>query len=621
MNRIRVLLLLMAPLLLPGFPGVGRAGPDCLAPGADCSLREAAAQAGVRIGSAARSGVIASDPNYGPVLAAQFNSLTGEGEMKWGSLHPAPGVYDFSNADALVAFAEAHDMAVRGHTLVWAQEFVDSTPDYVKAMTDPNVLRAELADHIQTVAGHFKGHVDSWDVVNEPLELFGDQLYQNIFHQLLGPGYIAEAFHLAHAADPNALLFLNEVVDTPGAKLDGLVALVTDLLAQEVPIHGVGIQGHFLFAANPQNLQTVIQTFADMGLLVELTEVDIVLMGDGTYEEKLDAQSQSYFGVAAACRAVSACQRVTLWGFTDRYTWIDDFFGPGLDPLPFDEVYARKPAFYGLREGLLTRVATAQDKDQQKCVNELNKNGAKVAKAQGKENAKCVKDALKDQISSAEACLAGAKDKVEQAKTRAIEKAATKCDPINSPNFGATDPNTQNSVMVAKELGLIHDLFGSDLDQAIVVGDTDKVRANCQIEVTKLAAKCQDTKLKTFNGCKKAALKGKAPFSQVTHAHELQIACLQDDPNDPATGIPDPKRKIAKACKTKLGEKLGQKCTGVGFGTAFPGRCSTAADASDLAVCVDQRVECRVCLALNAVDNLARGCDEFDDGAVNGSCP
>jgi endo-1,4-beta-xylanase len=311
----------------------------------------------VRIGAAARSGEIASDPNYGPVLAAQFNSLTAENAMKWGSLHPAPGVYDFSNADALVAFAEAHDMAVRGHTLVWAQQLVDSTPDYVKAMTDPNVLRAELADHIQTVAGHFKGQVDSWDVVNEPLELLGGELYQNIFYQLLGPGYIAEAFHLAHAADPNALLFLNEIVSTPGVKLDGLVALVTDLLAQGVPIHGVGIQGHFFSNPNPQALQTVIQTFADMGLVVEPTEVDIVLVGDGTYEEKLDAQGQSYFEVLAACMAVPACPRVTLWGFTDRYTWIDSFFGPGFDPLPFDEDYARKPAFYGVRNGLLTRVA------------------------------------------------------------------------------------------------------------------------------------------------------------------------------------------------------------------------------------------------------------------------
>jgi endo-1,4-beta-xylanase len=357
---IRLLLLLMAPLLLTGFPGVGRASPDCLAPGADCSLREAAAQVGVGIGAAAQPGHIASDPNYGPVLATQFNSLTGEGAMKWGSLHPAPGVYDFSNADALVAFAEAHDMAVRGHNLVWAQQFVDSTPDYVKAMTDPNALRAELADHIQTVAGHFKGHVDSWDVVNEPLQLLGGQLYQNIFYQLLGPGYIAEAFHLAHAADPNALLFLNEIVSTPGVKLDGLVALVTDLLAQGVPIHGVGIQGHFFSTPNPQALQTVIQTFAHMGLVVELTEVDILLVASGTYEENLDAQGQSYFGVVAACMAVPACQRVTLWGFTDRHTWIDTFFGPDFDPLPFDEDYARKPAFYGVRDGLLTRMAAPE---------------------------------------------------------------------------------------------------------------------------------------------------------------------------------------------------------------------------------------------------------------------
>jgi hypothetical protein len=247
-----------------------------------------------------------------------------------------------------------------------------------------------------------------------------------------------------------------------------------------------------------------------------------------------------------------------------------------------------------------------QSKDQQNCINELNKNGAKVAKAQGKENASCVKNAVKGRILSAEACLLEPKDKVERVKTKAGDKAAISCIPGEEPTIGATDVDTQNSVMVAKELDLIHDLFGPDLDVTIVVGDSDKARANCQVEVAKSTAKCQDTKLKEFNKCKKNGLRDESIWS----GPDLET-CMDVDP----------KGKIIKACETKLAQKLGQKCAGVGFATALPGRCSTAADPSDLAVCVGERVDCSVCLALNAVDNLGRDCDEFDDGSPNASCP
>jgi hypothetical protein len=265
---------------------------------------------------------------------------------------------------------------------------------------------------------------------------------------------------------------------------------------------------------------------------------------------------------------------------------------------------------------------TAQTPDQQKCILELNKNGAKVAKAQGKASGTCVKDALKSKISSAQACLNSPDEKVDKSKTKARQKAAAKCAPGQEPDFGATDPNTQNDVMVAKELALMFDIFGSDLDVAIVVGDTDKDRSGCQMEVVKGATKCQDTKLKVFNGCKKDALKGKAPMPQATSALDLQRSCMQGDPNDPTTGIPDPKGKIEKSCRTKLAEKVASRCGGtLDLGEAFPGLCAGAVNPAELAACVDQRVECHVCLALNAADQLGRDCDQFDDGAINGSCP
>jgi len=343
-------------LLLLAFPAVAAAVENCLDPGVDCTLRQAAARVGVKVGAAAQPGTIANDPNYASTLAREFNSLTAENDMKWNAVHPAPGVYDFTAADALVDFAEAHGMAVRGHNLIWDQQLVDSTPAYVTSLSDPNELRALMAEHIATVVGHYRGRVDRWDVVNEPLVTGGSDIYQNVFFQLLGPGYISEALEMAHAADPNARLFLNEVlVSNQGARFDALLALAHDLLDQGAALHGIGIQGHFFYGPDPGELQGNIEALAALGLDVEITELDILLRGQDDLASKLERQRMDYFGVVQACMAVPACRRVTTWGFSDRYTWIDSFFGAGFEPLLFDDNYLRKPAYFGVREALLTR--------------------------------------------------------------------------------------------------------------------------------------------------------------------------------------------------------------------------------------------------------------------------
>jgi endo-1,4-beta-xylanase len=363
-RRIAVALAACAPLS-------ATAAVDCRDPAAECTLREAAAQAGIRVGAAARPGPIASDPLYGPTLGAEYDSLTPENDMKWRAIHPEPDRYDFTAADALVAFAEANGMTVRGHTLVWDQRTVDGTPDYVTTITDPEELRALLADHIATVVGRYRGKVDAWDVVNEPFEQAGDTLYPNVFLERLGSDYIAEAFELAHAADPDAKLFLNEVlIPFVDSKFEALLALAADLLERGVPIHGIGIQGHYVFPgiSDGELLRQRLQAFVDLGLTVEITELDIARRTDLDRETSLALQAAEYSDVVRACLAVSQCARITTWGFTDRYTWFDSFFSPDLDPLPLDEDYARKPAWYAMRdalaapepggEGLLAALAT-----------------------------------------------------------------------------------------------------------------------------------------------------------------------------------------------------------------------------------------------------------------------
>jgi len=247
-----------------------------------------------------------------------------------------------------------------------------------------------------------------------------------------------------------------------------------------------------------------------------------------------------------------------------------------------------------------------ESKNQQKCINGLNKNLGKVAKVQGKDVCGCIKDESAGKLDleglTAEACTtADRKGKVDKAKQKTIAKAASDCSA--SADFGATDATTVNQAATDKEIDLIHDIFGPDLDAAIVAsGSAD---AKCQAEVAKSAKKCQDTKLKEFGKCKKAGLKEVS-----VHDHLTLAACMGKDP----------KGKIDKTCIVKLNDKIDGTCAGLDYATLFPGECAGEATLADFQACVEHRVECRVCLALNDADALDRNCDDFDDANLNASC-
>jgi hypothetical protein len=261
---------------------------------------------------------------------------------------------------------------------------------------------------------------------------------------------------------------------------------------------------------------------------------------------------------------------------------------------------------------VLTEANVTPTKYHEKCITTLNKSFAKVAKAQGKHICKCIKDGSNDAALDIEECMTTLSPKVAKAKAGTALKFDKKCGGFDKngalkyPPYGATDAEIVNAVAVEKENGLIDDVFGSDID--LVISTTDPT-ASCQVAVIKSVKKCQGEKIKSFNKCKKDGFKGKAapegadlPFNDAT---DIEL-CMGDDP----------KGKIAKACVTKLDASIDKKCDGVDTDAAFPG-CS----GEDLGDCLDRLVECRVCEALNAVDDLNRDCDDFDDGMANGSCP
>lgn len=347
---------LFAPLLL--------AAPVATAalPPASGELRGAAAAAGIEIGVAAEPAQLAPGPEAA-LLASEFTSLTPENAMKWSALAPAPGVWSFAGADALVDFADGNGQRVRGHTLVWGR--ANGVPgwlgDELAAASDPaERLRALTAELIDTVVGRYAGRVPTWDVVNEPLAVDSGELDPDSpFTQLLGVGYIAEAFARARAADPTATLFLNEtLVEAQPAKFAGLLALVDALLADGVPLDGVGLQGHFLQGrADGAVLRAQLEALAARGLFVEITELDMPVLWFFGEPDVLAAQAEAYADVAAACLAVPACRGITVWGLSDADTWLDTLFplsafAPNR-PLLFDETLAPKPAYGAVRDVLL----------------------------------------------------------------------------------------------------------------------------------------------------------------------------------------------------------------------------------------------------------------------------
>jgi hypothetical protein len=246
-----------------------------------------------------------------------------------------------------------------------------------------------------------------------------------------------------------------------------------------------------------------------------------------------------------------------------------------------------------------------QTRGQQACINVLNGDFAKVARGQDKAIVNCVKNnALRDE--SASVCLSLPNRGVDRVrdKTRADEDRHCAEMP---PGFGPLDADTVNEAAVAAELAMLSEVFGPDLDAALVTQADDKSAAKCQQALIKAVHKCQSTQIKEFNRCKKTALKKGGGMSV-----EVLARCL---------GV-DPKGKIAKECDPVYGrlatKVLPRACGTVDLSAAFPG-CSTA-DPGELASCVDEAVACRVCLGLDEADDLGEDCDFFDDGVANASC-
>ena len=291
------------------------ADPDPQPPtGEEGTLRATVAGSGIEVGTAVPVGPLLSESDFAGEAARQFSSVTAENEMKPDALHPSRDTYNFSTADSLMEWAQANDMKVRGHTLVWHAQ----NPGWLTAGGfGDDELREILRDHVTQIVGHFEGRVYEWDVANEVLDEQGQLRSESPWAQL-GEEYLDIAFEAARAADPDAKLFINDYnIDGISTKSDAYYEMIQGMLERGVPIDGIGFQAHLSTDFAPEMTEN-LQRFKDLGLEVAVTELDV-----GAPAGQEQAQAEVYGNVAQSCVTVG-CSSFTVWGFTDRHTWRGD---------------------------------------------------------------------------------------------------------------------------------------------------------------------------------------------------------------------------------------------------------------------------------------------------------
>jgi endo-1,4-beta-xylanase len=309
-----------------------------------------------KYGAAINVTLLKTVPAYKAIAAREYSSVTPENAMKFATIHPSQDSFYWADGDTLVSFAQQYGKRVHGHTLIWYQ----SLPTWVTSFVGDSAAWENLfMTHIQTVVGHYKGKCTSWDVVNEAINDSGGILRPSVWLQNLGPNYIKRAFIYAHQADSSALLFYNDYAqETNTTKFNAIKALVDTLLADGIPINGVGFQMHQSDSVNNNNIIAVIDSMLLRNVLIHISELDVAMNPENnlskTYSATVaSAEFSKYKFMARFVNTIptSKFYGITNWDVTDRDSWIPSTYARPDWPLPFDSSYNKKSAYQGIEDG------------------------------------------------------------------------------------------------------------------------------------------------------------------------------------------------------------------------------------------------------------------------------
>lgn len=318
------------------------------------------------------------------VLKRHYNSIVAENAMKPINIQPVEGQFNFTEADKIVKFAKENGMDIRFHNLVWHSQvpewfFLDENGKPMVDETDPKqreqnkkLLLKRLETHIKTVVKRYKNDIKSWDVVNEVIDDSPQNergLRESAWFKITGDEYIKVAFETARRyAAKDAKLYINDYNSEVKPKRDYLYNLVKDMLAQGVPIDGVGHQAHIQIGwPTLKEIEDSINMFAELGLDNQITELDVSLYGwpprpayptyDAIPDSEFARQAVRYDQLFQLYeRLGDKISNVTFWGIADNHTWLNDRAeqynnGVGVDaPFVFDNEYNVKPAYTAIMD-------------------------------------------------------------------------------------------------------------------------------------------------------------------------------------------------------------------------------------------------------------------------------
>jgi endo-1,4-beta-xylanase len=317
-------------------------------------------------------------PRDWPLLKSQFTIITPENCMKPVAIQNERGAWKLEAADAFVNFAVSNSLKVVGHTLVWAKD--DRTPAWINAITTREELFGVMKEHIDKVAGRYKGKIAMWDVVNEALDDGTNYLRPSTWSKLGGEDFILKAFEYAHAADPNALLIYNDYNNESGAKFQKTIRLIESLRAKKAPVHAVGLQGHYELDSVPfEAIEKALSEMKRLNMKVVISELDIDVIPrarwwanngaerealakvnpyrDGCPPEILQRQAEQYAKLFAIFNKYrDQILRVTFWNLHDGQSWLNYFPWNRVNyPLLFDREGKPKPAYDAVIKALKER--------------------------------------------------------------------------------------------------------------------------------------------------------------------------------------------------------------------------------------------------------------------------
>jgi endo-1,4-beta-xylanase len=302
-----------------------------------------------------------ANPGNAALIAANFSQLTPEWQLKMEYVLGGSGRYRFDAPDAIAAFARTHGLRFFGHTLVWYAE----KPAAFQALDGQGAaFERAYRDYIATVVGRYRGQAVGWDVVNEAVAEDGDGLRDSLWSRNLGQtGYMRLAFEQARAADPHALLLINDYnLESNPRKRASFLKLVEGLLKAGAPVGGIGTQTHVAADLPPRAVREAFSELAGLGLPIHVSELDISLNRSRTpFASRQDLEGRQRRladAVGQAFAALPQRQRfaLTIWGLRDRQSWLrtsaENPHPPWDAPLMFDDAGRPKPLLSALEAGL-----------------------------------------------------------------------------------------------------------------------------------------------------------------------------------------------------------------------------------------------------------------------------